>query len=187
MTSATRVDNPSPKPIQIMLYFLTNGEGLLSSNQGNPVGFTEDREMGYDDMEYDFDELDDDEFSYDPYVAPDPKEWLDMDEQLRIEFIRRYHVLSGDALELEDEMLHAAVHTIVENQLAMGIPAVHEALNNLMAEGLDRHDALHAIADVVVRYLIETMNRADKGEGFPAEEYYQALREQTVEKWMKGE
>jgi hypothetical protein len=46
---------------------------------------------------------------------------------------------------------HAANHVIVENQLAMGDATVVPAtLARLMQEGLDRHDAIHAIGSVLV-------------------------------------
>jgi hypothetical protein len=49
----------------------------------------------------------------------------------------------------ESERLHAAAHVIVENQAALGDATVVPAtLDRLMREGLDRHDAIHAIAYV---------------------------------------
>jgi hypothetical protein len=81
---------------------------------------------------------------YDPDKTPDLDEWRGTGEAERIEMVRRYHRKAG--IELPNEQIHAAIHVIVENQIAEGdrIP-VRETLVRLMSEGLDRHDALHAI------------------------------------------
>jgi hypothetical protein len=41
--------------------------------------------------------------------------------------------------------VHAAIHVAVENQIAMGVELVGETVARLVAEGLDRHEAIHAI------------------------------------------
>ena len=45
-----------------------------------------------------------------------------------------------------NEQLHATFHVVVENQIALGdeLP-VRRAVDRLMAEGLDRHQAVHAV------------------------------------------
>ena len=53
---------------------------------------------------------------YDPLVAPDPDEWLSLDEQERIILVGDYHDEVG--VEVPNEELHAVVHVIVENQIA---------------------------------------------------------------------
>jgi hypothetical protein len=49
---------------------------------------------------------------YDPLEAPDPEEWLELDEQERIDLVRDYHRRAG--IRLPNEKLHA----IVEAQIA---------------------------------------------------------------------
>jgi hypothetical protein len=80
---------------------------------------------------------------------------------------------------------HALLHTIVENQIAEGdaIP-VREKARQLMAQGLSRHDALHAIASVLVTF----MNELAGGQVTEAESnqrYYSALRRLSARKWLR--
>jgi hypothetical protein len=48
------------------------------------------------------------------------------------------------------------LHGIVENQIALGdeLP-VERTVKRLIAEGLDRHNAIHAIASVIVSIIWE--------------------------------
>src|SRR5216684_1982841 len=70
---------------------------------------------------------------YDPLEAPE-----------RIDLVEDYHRDAG--IRLPNLKVHATLHAVVENQSALGdeLP-VKRALHRLMAEGLDRHEALHAI------------------------------------------
>ncbi len=84
---------------------------------------------------------------YDPERAPDPEWWLSLDESERMDLAQES--------QHEDEQLpsprsHAAIHLVIENQVAMGdeIP-VAATLQRLLAEGLGRHDAVHAIGSVL--------------------------------------
>jgi hypothetical protein len=55
---------------------------------------------------------------YDPDKAPDPKEWLALDEQERIRLAKNYHV--ARRIKLPNANAHAAFHAVVENQIAEG-------------------------------------------------------------------
>jgi hypothetical protein len=55
---------------------------------------------------------------YDPLEAPDPDEWLELDEQERIDLVRDYHRRAG--IRLPNEKLHATLHAIIEAQIALG-------------------------------------------------------------------
>jgi len=47
--------------------------------------------------------------------------------------------------------MHGVAHVIVENQIAAGDSTVEPVtLARLMREGLDRHDAIHAIGSVLM-------------------------------------
>jgi hypothetical protein len=55
-------------------------------------------------------------------------------------------------------------HVIVENQIAMGDATVVPAtLNSLMREGLNRHDAIHAIASIHMGIVFDVMTEKDDG------------------------
>jgi hypothetical protein len=85
---------------------------------------------------------------YDPLIEPDAQAWLALSEAQRIDVVLDYHrrlqIMSPSA------RLHAALHVTVENQLAEHHTAAVAALERLMASGVDRHDAIHAIASVAV-------------------------------------
>jgi hypothetical protein len=102
---------------------------------------------------------------YDALKAPDPEDWLDLDEQERIdqviEYHRRHHLPMGGSAKL-----HGIAHVIVENQIAMGDPpAAREALARLMGEGLDRHDAVHAVGSVVMGLMYDVLREEGKDTG----------------------
>ena len=100
---------------------------------------------------------------YDPLKAPDPKEWLAVGEQERMDLAQDYHRRAR--IRLPNAKLHANMHAIVENQIALGdeTPA-RRVLQRLMDEGLDRHQAIHAI-------------------GKP---YFAALERLTAEDWLRS-
>ena len=113
---------------------------------------------------------------YDPYQAPDPKAWLKTDEMTRIELVRKYH--RRMRIKIPGERLHMVVHTIVENQAALGDETpVQETLLRLMNEGLDRHEAIHAIGGVLLQHFLElTQNENAADDEKLSESYFEALR-----------
>lgn len=114
---------------------------------------------------------------YDPDRAPDPETWLAMDEQDKHASVERYH--RGARIEMPNLAVHAIVHTVIENQLAQGVEPVRRALDRLMAGGLDRHDALHAIGSVLATRLFTMMKEQVSDSG----EYLKAVDELTADKW----
>jgi len=118
--------------------------------------------------------------TYDPFHPPDPGLWLDLDEAERLYLVSEYHESSGE--ECPSPSAHAAIHVAVENQLAEHLPSVESALQRLQAEGLDRHDALHAIASVFAEHLHNLLKGHSPGPD-PNEAYYRALEKLSVETW----
>jgi hypothetical protein len=55
---------------------------------------------------------------YDPLEAPEPEEWLAIDEAERIQLAQDYHRRAR--VRLPNEKLHAVFHVVVENQIALG-------------------------------------------------------------------
>jgi hypothetical protein len=121
--------------------------------------------------------------AYDPSRDPDARGWLELDEQERIDLVRRYHRRAG--IRLPNATLHAVVHMIIENQLAETDPRVVDTLGRLVREGLDRHEALHAMGALVAEHLWKVM-REPSGASRGTEEYHQALATLTADQWREA-
>jgi hypothetical protein len=120
---------------------------------------------------------------YDPEKAPDPTEWLELDEGARINAVEDQHMAAGE--DMPNPMVHAVFHVTVENQLASGVEAVERAMRRLRREGLTRHDALHAIGSVLAGHMHDLMKEGP-AEGDPNQAYFRDLDELTAERWRGG-
>ena len=120
---------------------------------------------------------------YDPYREPERDEWLATDEGERTELVRTYHKRKGVALP--NALLHAAIHVTVENQIALGdeMP-VKRKLSDLLREGLDRHDAIHAIGSVLAEHIYLIM-KGELQEEDPNPKYLEALSQLTAKSWRE--
>jgi hypothetical protein len=121
--------------------------------------------------------------SYDPDQRL-PAGWLDTDEGERIELVASYHRRRN--VSLPDAQLHAVIHVVVENQLALGEPVVVETLARLQREGLSRHDALHAIGSVLAPNLYELMQEGTDATGETYRRYLDGLQTLTAKGWRAG-
>ena len=120
---------------------------------------------------------------YDPDRDPSPEEWLALDEQERIGLSEEYH--RRHRIRIRNAKLHAVVHAIVENQLALAEPVVVATFARLRMEGLDRHDAIHVIGSVLFGHLHSVL-RNPYGQDQPNERYHEALRKLSADKWRVG-
>jgi Domain of unknown function (DUF1841) len=120
---------------------------------------------------------------YDPLEAPEPEEWLAIDEAERIQLAQDYHQRAR--VRLPNEKLHAVFHVVVENQIALGdeIP-VQSTLQRLMAEGLGRHEAIHAIASVLAEFMHDLVKKSEAS-GKSNQAYFAALQGLTAEGWLE--
>ncbi|HEX7123649.1 MAG TPA: hypothetical protein VF178_14835 [Gemmatimonadaceae bacterium] len=84
--------------------------------------------------------------------------------------------------DMPDRLAHAAIHAIVETQIAEDLTSVVDAMTRLQAQGLDRHEALHAVGSVLARHMWELL-RADEQPADPNEAYYAALDQLSAESW----
>lgn len=144
------------------------------------------RRVGEDGFELGEPPDEDDEFEmedaagYDPNRAPDPAEWLALDEVERLSRIEDY--VQNAESDAPNPSLHAAMHAVVENQIALGEPLTERGtIERLMAEGLDRHDAVHAVGCVLAEHMYVIM-QDDPRPGVPGC-YATALEELTVKRW----
>lgn len=90
---------------------------------------------------------------YSPDKTPDPKEWLALSEVERMRLARSYH--EAARIKLPNVKAHAAIHAAVENQIAIGYDPTCRAIVRLQEQGLDRHDAIHAVGSVLVQFIYE--------------------------------
>jgi hypothetical protein len=118
---------------------------------------------------------------YDAIEQPDPEIWLELDETKRVDLVIDYHRRIG--VQLENSELHAVAHVVVENQIALGeaTPAP-ETLERLMDEGLDRHEAVHAIGSILMEIVFDAAHKPDD-EGDINANYYRELALLTAADW----
>jgi len=77
------------------------------------------------------------------------------------------------------------VFAAVENQLAEAeYPVIKQTLDKLVRQGLDRHDAIHAIASILGTGLFAAMQGSDSE--FSIKNYRRKLDKLTAKRWRKG-
>ncbi len=104
---------------------------------------------------------------YDAFQPPPKDQWLALDEQERLMLVEEYHLdQEGDPDQLG---LHAVFHVIVENRVAMGEQAAELRIAGLMANGMDRHEAVHELAAEVAKEIFRLFESDDAGAGSLAE------------------
>ena len=92
---------------------------------------------------------------YDPEQAPDPKEWLALDEHERVRLAKNHHIAART--KLPNLKAHALFHVVVENQIAQGYGPTCRTVERLKKEGLSRHDAIHAVGSVIAEFVHDSM------------------------------
>ena len=123
--------------------------------------------------------------SYNPEHAPVGNEWLEIDEDERLMLVEQYHRDARIRLPKSARRVHATMHTIVENQLALSDEPVVKALDRLMREGLTRHDALHAIGYLVSEQIYDILKYNETPDASKAR-YYAAIERLTAAAWLSG-
>jgi hypothetical protein len=104
-----------------------------------------------------------------------------MDEDERMMLVMEYH--REACVELPNEQVHAVVHVVVENQITLGDEmSAQAALERLMREGLDRHEAIHAVGSVLVDF-VQALIRDDAAPG-ANERYNEELEKLTAAEWL---
>jgi hypothetical protein len=121
---------------------------------------------------------------YDADRRPEPSAWLALEEAMRIDLVAAYHRRHHPGTPRI--RLHSAFHAVVENQLAEDVPVVVETLTRLQAEGLCRHDAIHAIGSVLAGQVFRVLKHEQPPEGSLNDAYASELRSLTAAEWRKG-
>jgi len=127
---------------------------------------------------------------YDPDVAPNPEEWLARSEDERRLVVESHHRRAG--IRAPDRIAHALLHVAVEDQIAHGdkTPA-RRTVDRLMAGGLDRHEALHAVGSLLGEHLVNCVDHLDAGAEAETEleasfqSYCDALERLTADSWRR--
>jgi len=121
---------------------------------------------------------------YDPENAPNPDEWLALNEGERIHIVEQFHRAAD--VRLPTPSAHATFHVIVENQLALPNQlVVRDTLQRLVREGLSRHDAVHAIASVLAVFVHDLLQPAASATDSESK-YHARLRRLTAKRWRSG-
>jgi hypothetical protein len=120
---------------------------------------------------------------YDADREPEAEAWLALDEDERLMRIEAYHRLAH--IEVSDGPRHAVFHLIVENQIALGDEApIRRVAARLVSEGLERHEAVHAIASLNTEQVYRAA-AADDDPEISRAAYLAALEELTAESWRR--
>lgn len=119
---------------------------------------------------------------YDPMIPPDPEPWMEADEFERMDAVMRCH--QKLRVKLPNEYLHAIIHAIIETQVILGAETpVAAKILQLQAEGLDRHEAIHAVGSALTQYIWKA-RQIEKKEGVDWQErYFEEVRAMTAQKW----
>ena len=120
---------------------------------------------------------------YNPDQTPNPEQWLALDEQTRIRLAEEHH--RAARTKLPNLKAHAIFHAIVENQIAENTESVVRAMARLTAEGLSRHEAIHAVGSVLAEHIHDLFN-ANADQSNSAAIYNAAVERLTAKGWRGG-
>lgn len=121
---------------------------------------------------------------YSPDQDPDAEQWLALDESDRLRIIEDYH--RQMRIQVPNVSAHAVVHCIVENQIAEGATLpVKRTIARLITEGLDRHDAIHAVGKILMEHMNELM-KDPSAEQFDCAAYFAELETITAKRWRNA-
>jgi hypothetical protein len=95
---------------------------------------------------------------YDPDKPVAAAEWLALDESEQHRIVECYHKHAG--VSLPSSRVHAAIHAAIETQIAQGHGPATRALGRVMAQGLSRHDAVHALGSVMANHIFGIMTQS---------------------------
>lgn len=119
--------------------------------------------------------------AYDPRTDPEAAGWPATEEGDRIQAVLTYHKRAG--IQVPSERAHATIRVIVENQLALGVTEVVDTLVRLQREGLNRHDAVHAIGSVLAEHIYELLKPGPAEDVVSHAAYLEGLKKLSAAGW----
>ncbi|MFZ6679635.1 hypothetical protein [Undibacterium sp. Tian12W] len=81
---------------------------------------------------------------YNPDQAQDRETWMALSPADKVRVAKNYH----DSIRVKASKQHAYLHVFVEDQIAHGVRPVVWAMERLQRKGMQRHEAIHAVAAV---------------------------------------
>ena len=125
---------------------------------------------------------------YDPHIQPDPADWSALDEADALSLVSRYHASPRcEHPPAPSPRLHATIHVVVENQAALGDETpVAVTIERLMREGLNRHDAVHAVGSVLTAQIYNLLKGNRPATAASTTAYYDEVRALTAESWLQS-
>ncbi len=121
---------------------------------------------------------------YQPLKCPNSQDWLGLDESERVFLVREYHEDSDVSLPDDAMELHASIHVVVENQIAMEHVPVPATVDRLIRQGLDRHEAIHAVGAIVSTNIYDLTKGNQMS--WDQNQYRRRLDKLTARRWRKG-
>jgi hypothetical protein len=116
---------------------------------------------------------------YDPDKPVDAAEWLELDETERQIIVKQCHKRAR--VPMPSLTMHAIIHVAIETQVAEGHSAASRALERMVAEGLSRHDAVHAVGSVMAKHMFGIMKHQQP---FDEQAYAADLDALAAERWL---
>jgi hypothetical protein len=123
--------------------------------------------------------------SYDPDIGPDLDEWQTLDESEQINLVQDFHIEANEEIPEGGAMLHASIHVVVENQIAIGTEPVPATVKKLTRQGLTRHEAIHAVGAIICENLFDIVQGNDNQ--WNPKQYRRRLEKLTAKRWKKGQ
>ncbi|MCM0080834.1 hypothetical protein L4X63_04440 [Geomonas sp. Red32] len=120
---------------------------------------------------------------YDPGCAPEPAEWLALDEQIRMKLVEDHH--NSANITLPNVTLHAGFHVIVENRIAEANAPTVDAITRLMGAGVPRHDAVHAVASVLAEEINVLMKSKNPDAGKFEDKFATTVAQLNPKDWIQ--
>jgi len=110
--------------------------------------------------------------------------WRSLVENQALVLVADYHRRCRPHPRAGNQRLHNLTHVVVENQIAMGhdFPAAAK-LKELIAEGLSRHEAVHAIGSVFAGQLYGALSEMASEKIGGEEDYRESLKALTAQSW----